>query len=114
MPAGEEVTVPVPGSLPNGGATNFTIVVTPTVEGLITNSLTVASPTPDPNPGNNTTISAGFVDGVDPPCDVIYFRIQKNDGSSRLLCLRADEAQILSWALSGVVWLWITSKEGVL
>lgn len=65
-------------------------------------------------PGNNTTISAGFVDGVDPPCDVIYFRIQKNDGSSRLLCLRADEAQILSWALSGVVWLWITSKEGVL
>ena len=42
------------GTLPSGGATNFTVVVTPTAGGLITNILTVASPTADPNTANNT------------------------------------------------------------
>ena len=41
------------GTLSSGGATNFTVVVTPTAGGLITNTLTVASPTPDPNSANN-------------------------------------------------------------
>ena len=45
------------GTFPSGGTTNFTVVVTPTAEGLITNTLTVASLTTDPNPANNTAIS---------------------------------------------------------
>jgi uncharacterized repeat protein (TIGR01451 family) len=42
------------GTLASGGTSNFTVVVAPTAEGLITNTLTVASPTADPNPANNT------------------------------------------------------------
>jgi uncharacterized repeat protein (TIGR01451 family) len=42
------------GTVASGGTSNFTVVVTPTAGGLITNTLTVASPTPDPNSANNT------------------------------------------------------------
>jgi hypothetical protein len=42
------------GTVPSGGTSNFMVVVTPTVGGLITNTLTVASLTPDPNSANNT------------------------------------------------------------
>jgi uncharacterized repeat protein (TIGR01451 family) len=49
------------GTLSSGGATNFTIVVTPTAGGLITNILTVASPTPDPNSANNSATSVTTV-----------------------------------------------------
>ena len=50
------------GSMPNGSATNFTIVVTPAVEGFITNTLTVASSTSDPDLANNTTAIVTTVD----------------------------------------------------
>jgi uncharacterized repeat protein (TIGR01451 family) len=50
------------GSLPAGSATNLVIVVTPTAEGLITNSLLVASPTPDPNSSNNAATVVTTVD----------------------------------------------------
>ena len=52
------------GSLPSGGGTNFTVVVTPTAAGLITNTLTVASPTTDPNPTNNIAVSVTTVYGA--------------------------------------------------
>jgi uncharacterized repeat protein (TIGR01451 family) len=42
------------GTLPNGGATNVTIVVNSTGVGFMTNVATVAASTPDPNPANNT------------------------------------------------------------
>ena len=42
------------GTVPNGGATNYTVVVTPTAGGLITNSLAVTSTTPNPNPSSTT------------------------------------------------------------
>jgi uncharacterized repeat protein (TIGR01451 family) len=44
------------GSIPSGGSTNFTIVVTPTADGMLTNLLAVASPTSDPYSGNNTAL----------------------------------------------------------
>jgi uncharacterized repeat protein (TIGR01451 family) len=50
------------GALPSGGTSNFTVVVTPTAGGLITNTLTVASPTPDPNSANNTVTIVTTVD----------------------------------------------------
>ena len=50
------------GSMPNGGSTNFIVVVTPTVDGILTNSLAVASPTPDPDSANNTTTILTTVD----------------------------------------------------
>jgi uncharacterized repeat protein (TIGR01451 family) len=53
------------GSMPNGNSTNFIVVMTPTAAGLITNSLAVASPTFDPNSGNNTAIIVTTV-GVPP------------------------------------------------
>jgi uncharacterized repeat protein (TIGR01451 family) len=42
------------GTVPGGGSTNFTVVVTPTAIGLLTNTLTVASSTADSNLANNT------------------------------------------------------------
>ena len=53
------------GALASGGASNFTVVVAPTAGGLITNTLTVGSPTPDPNPANNTATCVVVVS--DPP-----------------------------------------------
>ena len=50
------------GAVPSGGTSNFTVVVTPTAGGLITNTLTVASPTPDPNSANNTVTIVTTVD----------------------------------------------------
>ena len=45
------------GTLASGSATNFTVVVVPSAAGLITNTLTVASPTPDPYLANNIATS---------------------------------------------------------
>ena len=53
------------GTLPSGGVTNFTVVVTPTAGVPITNSLAVASSTPDPNTANNTATIVTTV-GVPP------------------------------------------------
>jgi uncharacterized repeat protein (TIGR01451 family) len=50
------------GVLSSGDASNFTVVVTPTVGGLLTNTLTVASPTPDPNSANNAATNVITVD----------------------------------------------------
>jgi uncharacterized repeat protein (TIGR01451 family) len=52
------------GTMPSGGTSNFTVVVTPTAGGLITNTLMVASPTPDPNSANNTVTIVTTVDVV--------------------------------------------------
>ena len=52
------------GTLSSGSASNFTVVVTPTAGGLITNTLTVTSPTFDPEPANNV---ATIVTTVDAP-----------------------------------------------
>jgi uncharacterized repeat protein (TIGR01451 family) len=48
------IVVATVGTLPNGGATNYSVLVTPTASGLLTNTLTAASPTADPNLANNT------------------------------------------------------------
>ena len=53
------------GTLASGGTSNFTVVVTPTAGGLITNTLTVISPTSDPNPANNAAMIVISVS--DPP-----------------------------------------------
>jgi uncharacterized repeat protein (TIGR01451 family) len=50
------------GTLINGGGSNFTVVVTPTTYGLITNTLTVASPTAESNSANNTAVAVTSVD----------------------------------------------------
>jgi hypothetical protein len=49
------------GTLPNGGATNFSVLVTPTTGGLITNWLAVASATPGPNSGSATVTNVTTV-----------------------------------------------------
>jgi uncharacterized repeat protein (TIGR01451 family) len=41
-------------SIPSGVTDKITIVVKPTITGHLRNSASVASPTPDPNPANNT------------------------------------------------------------
>jgi|GEM_PF-576807 len=51
---GETVIASV-GPMPGGSATNFTLVVTPSVGGPNTNTLAAASLTFDPNPSNNST-----------------------------------------------------------
>ncbi len=55
--------------------------------------------------GNNCVFSAGFVDGENKPIvDTIYVRLEKNGVEPTTLLLRPDEAQILAWVASGVVW----------
>ena len=49
------------GTLASGSATSFTVVVMPSAGGLTTNTLTVSSPTPDPNPANNTATIVSMV-----------------------------------------------------
>jgi uncharacterized repeat protein (TIGR01451 family) len=47
------------GSFPllvNGGRTNFTVVVTPTAEGIFTNTMNIASSVTDPDPSNSTSV----------------------------------------------------------
>ncbi|HOX57104.1 MAG TPA: immunoglobulin domain-containing protein [Candidatus Paceibacterota bacterium] len=48
-------------ALAAGSASNFTVVVTPNAEGLITNTLSVASLTPDPNSDNNSATNVTTV-----------------------------------------------------
>jgi uncharacterized repeat protein (TIGR01451 family) len=47
------VTCPL-GTIANGGTATITIVVTTTIDGLITDTAVVSSSTPDPAPANNT------------------------------------------------------------
>jgi hypothetical protein len=55
--------------------------------------------------GNNCIVSAGFVEGDSKPkVDTIYIRLEKDDVEPTVLLLRPDEAQILAWVSSGVVW----------
>jgi hypothetical protein len=54
---------------------------------------------------NNCVFSAGFVEGEGKPeVDTIYVRLQKDGVNPTTLFLRPDEAQILAWIASGVVW----------
>jgi len=55
--------------------------------------------------GNNCKISAGFVKGSNKPSvDTIYLKLEKDGEEPTLLFLRPDEALIISWVMSGVVW----------
>ncbi len=49
------------GSLPEAMSATFTISVTPTVTGRITDTVTVSGSDPDPNPANNTATAATVV-----------------------------------------------------
>ena len=67
---------------------------------------------------NNCIFSAGFVDGENKPeVDTIYVRLEKDGVDPTTLLLRPDEAQVLAWISSGVVWSHLmkavaTKKEG--
>jgi hypothetical protein len=55
--------------------------------------------------GNHCIFSAGFVEGQRKPSeDTIYVRLEKMDVEPTVLLLRPDEAQILAWITTGVVW----------
>jgi len=57
------------GSLTSGQVSNLTLTVTAPAGGSITNTATVNSPTPDPNPTNNTSPPVGTI--VTPVADVV-------------------------------------------
>lgn len=55
--------------------------------------------------GNNCIFSAGFVNGDQKPQeDTIYIRLEKDTAETTVILLRPDEAQIIAWIASGVVW----------
>jgi hypothetical protein len=61
--------------------------------------------------GNNCIISAGYVEGEGKPeVDIIYLRLAKDGVDPTLLLLRPDEAQIISWVSSGVVWSYLMDE----
>ena len=63
--------------------------------------------------GNNCKISAGFVHGDDKPIvDTIYLRLEKDAVEPTILLLRPDEAQIIAWLMSGVVWSHLMNEKG--
>ncbi len=53
-------------TLPAGGTTSITITVMPTTGGSFTNAVSVASVTPDPNPGDNTSVLSNTLDSDAP------------------------------------------------
>jgi hypothetical protein len=58
--------------------------------------------------GNNCIISGGFVKGKNKPkVDTIYIRLEKDNVNPTVLLLRPDEAQILTWVSSGVIWSYL-------
>ena len=64
--------------------------------------------------GNNCIISAGFVEGKNKPeVDKIYIRLEKDSVEPTILLLRPDEAQILAWVSSGVIWSYLMSLMNV-
>jgi hypothetical protein len=61
--------------------------------------------------GNNCIISAGFVEGENKPkVDVVYIRLEKDNVEPTILLLRPDEAQILTWVSSGVIWSYLMTQ----
>jgi hypothetical protein len=61
--------------------------------------------------GNGAIISAGFVEGKNKPkVDVIYIKLEKDNGDPIKLLLRPDEAQTLAWVSSGVVWSYLMQE----
>jgi hypothetical protein len=62
---------------------------------------------------NNCIISAGFVEGDNKPeVDIIYIRLEKEGVEPQTLLLRPDEAQIIAWVASGVVWSHLINLMG--
>jgi hypothetical protein len=62
---------------------------------------------------NNCVISAGFVEGDGKPeVDIIYIRLEKDGVEPKTLLLRPDEAQIIAWVASGVVWSHLMNLMG--
>ena len=58
--------------------------------------------------GNDAVISGGFVEGKNKPeVDIIYVKLKKNNADPVTLLLRPDEAQMLAWVSSGVVWSYL-------
>jgi len=64
--------------------------------------------------GNNKCIiSGGFVEGVNKPeVDTIYLRLEKDGVKPITLLVRPDEAQVIAWVASGVVWSHLMSLMG--
>lgn len=63
--------------------------------------------------GNNCVISAGFVSGDNkPPVDTMYLRLEKDGVDPTVLLLRPDEAQAISWIMSGAVWSHLMCEKG--
>lgn len=64
--------------------------------------------------GNNCVFSAGFVSGEGKPeCDNIYLKLEKDGVEPTLLLLRPDEAQIIAWLLTGVIWSHLMSMKPI-
>jgi hypothetical protein len=58
---------------------------------------------------NCCTISAGLVDGGDRPREAtIYVKVERDTVSPTVLFLRPDDAQTLIWALSSVLWSYLS------
>ncbi len=69
------------GSLGNGGSATVTIVVTPTAEGPLTNTASVAGNPSDPNPGNNSSTIGTMVQ----PVPVADLSVTKTDSPDPVL-----------------------------
>lgn len=51
---------------------------------------------------NNCSFSAGFVEGH--PIDTIYLKLERGGNVDTFLLLRPDEAAVLAWCMSGVLY----------
>jgi uncharacterized repeat protein (TIGR01451 family) len=90
------------GTVPSGGTSNFTVVVTPTAEGLITNTLTVASPTSDPNSANNTATTVTTVTSLTvlPVGAIISISLSAGTGVSIAFPSQAGLNYVLEYKIS--------------
>ena len=111
------------GSLANGSSVSIVLVVTTTTDGQLTNSASVTSDTPDPNPGNNgvsedTTVEpppgadlgitkSDVADPVTVGDNVTYTVVVSNDGPGL-----AENVVVTDTLPSGVVFVSATPDQG--
>jgi len=54
--------------------------------------------------GNNCVFSAGFVENAPAKVDTIYLKLVKDGEMPTIILLRPDEAAVIAWVMSGVLY----------
>ena len=57
---------------------------------------------------SNCVFAAGGIEGD--PVEEVYLRWERDDGSGRMLMLRADELAAIAWVANGALWSYLDAQ----